>query len=73
MGSVPVFTKHAVEFGIVFGISIGIAFGSLGYFQNMKFDDNVINWIFWGIVGIPILIYYFVVRPLIFKRQILER
>ena len=71
--SFPRFVRYVIEFGIILGIGVGIAFASLGYFKQIGMTEAMTNWIFWGIAGIPLLIYYIIIRTRIFKKRILEQ
>ncbi len=71
--SFPRFVWYVIEFGIMLGIGVGIAFGSLDYFNQIGISESMTNWIFWGIVGIPITIYYIIIRSHLFKKRILEQ
>ena len=71
--SFPKFVWFVIEFGIILGIGVGIAFGTLGYFKQIGMTEAMTNWIFWGIAGIPMPIYYVIIRSRIFKKSILEK
>lgn len=68
----PAFAWYAIEFFIIMAVGILIANSSMGYFKKLGFEEAMTNWIFWGIVGLPYLAYYIVVRPLLFKRPALK-
>ncbi len=68
--SFPGFLWYAIEFFIVLGVAIGVAITSADYFTRMKFDESMVNWFFWGIVGVVFLVYYLIVRPLILRKPI---
>ena len=68
----PGFLWFAIEFFIVLGAGLGISVNSVDYFRKMGFDDAMINWVFWGIVGVVFLIYYLIIRPVILKKPILK-
>lgn len=68
----PAFAWYAIEFFVVLAVGIMIAVESMGYFANLKLAPDVTNWVFWGIVGGPFLVYYIIVRPLLFKRPALK-
>ena len=70
--SFPKFLWYAIEFFIVIGISAGIAMNSVNYFTQIGFTEQMTNWIFWGIVGGVFLVYYMLIRSLIFKKPILK-
>ena len=70
--SFPRFVWYAIEFFIVVGISVGIAMNSVNYFTQIGFTEQMTNWIFWGIVGGVFLVYYMLIRSLIFKKPILK-
>ena len=71
--SFPRFVWYVIEFGIILGIGLGISIKVAEYFQQLGMTEAITNWIFWGIVGIPMLIYYIVIRSHIFKKPILEQ
>jgi len=71
--SFPRFVWYVIEFGIILGIGLGISIKVAEYFQQLGMTEAMTNWIFWGIVGIPMLIYYIVIRSHIFKKPILEQ
>ena len=71
--SFPRFVWYVIEFGIMLGIGVGISFKSVEYFQQLGMTEAMTNWIFWGIVGVPIAIYYIIIRSHIFKKPILEQ
>ena len=71
--SFPKFVWYVIEFGIILGIGVGIAFGTLDYFKQIGMTEAMTNWVFWGIVGIPMPIYYIIIRSRIFKKRILEK
>ncbi len=68
----PAFAWYAIEFFVVMAVGMLIAASSMGYFTKLGFDQSMTNWIFWGIVGIPYLIYYLIIRPLVMKRPALK-
>ncbi len=68
----PGFLWFAIEFFIVLGAGLGISVNSMDYFRKMGFDEYMINWIFWGLVGVVFLLYYLVLRPIILKKPILK-
>ena len=70
--SFPRFVWYAIEFFIVVGTSVGIAMNSVNYFTQIGFTEQMTNWIFWGIVGGVFLVYYMLIRSLIFKKPILK-
>jgi hypothetical protein len=69
--SFPRFLWYAIEFFVVVGISVGIAMSTLDYFTQMGFSEQITNWIFWGIVGGVFLVYYIIIRPILFKKPVL--
>ena len=71
--SFPRFVWYVIEFGIILGIGLGISSKVVEYFQQLGMTEAMTNWIFWGIVGIPMVIYYIVIRSHIFKKPILEQ
>jgi hypothetical protein len=70
--SFPPFLWYAIEFFIVVGISVGIAMNSIIYFAEIGFNEQMTNWIFWGIVGGIFLGYYIPIRTLVLKKPILK-
>ncbi|MGQ0794787.1 MAG: hypothetical protein ACT4N5_01200 [Nitrosopumilaceae archaeon] len=70
--SFPKFLWYAIEFFIVVGISVGIAMNSINYFVEIGFNEQMTNWIFWGIVGGVFLVYYMPIRTLVLKKPILK-
>jgi predicted cobalt transporter CbtA len=71
--SFPRFVWYVIEFGIMLGIGIGISLKAVEYFQELGMTESMTNWIFWGIVGAPMVIYYIIIRSHIFKKPILEQ
>jgi len=71
--SFPRFVWYVIEFGIMLGIGVGISLKSVEYFQQLGMTEAMTNWIFWGIVGVPMAIYYIIIRSHIFKKPILEQ
>jgi len=71
--SFPRFVWYVIEFGIMLGIGVGISSKSVEYFQQLGMTESMTNWIFWGIVGVPMVIYYVIIRSYIFKKPILEQ
>ncbi len=71
--SFPRFVWYVIEFGIMLGIGVGISSKSVEYFQQLGMTESMTNWIFWGIVGVPMAIYYIIIRSRIFKKPILEQ
>jgi hypothetical protein len=45
----------------------------MDYFKKMGFSDAMTTWLFWGIDGAVLLVYYLIVRPLIMKRPVLSK
>ena len=70
--SFPTFIWYAIEFFIVVGASVGIAMGSISYFTQIGFTEQMTNWIFWGISGGVLLVYYTLIRTFILKKPILK-
>ena len=70
--SFPKFLWYAIEFFIVVGVSVGIAMNSVNYFTQIGFNEQMTNWIFWGIVGGVFLVYYILIRAFILKKPILK-
>ena len=70
--SFPTFLWYAIEFFIVVGASVGIAMGSISYFTQIGFTEQMTNWIFWGISGGVLLVYYTLIRTFILKKPILK-
>ncbi len=68
----PAFAWYAIEFFIVMGVGMLIAANSMDYFKKLGFDQSMTDWIFWGIVGVPYLVYYIIIRPLILKKPALK-
>ena len=71
--SFPRFVWYVIEFGIILGIGLGISSKAVEYFQQLGMVEAMTNWIFWGIVGVPMVIYYIILRSHIFKKPILEQ
>ena len=71
--SFPRFVWYVIEFGIILGIGLGISIKAVEYFQQLVMTEAMTNWIFWGIVGVPMAIYYIIIRSRIFKKPILEQ
>ena len=71
--SFPTFLWYAIEFFIVLGAAIGISMNSIGYFQKIRFTEEMTDWIFWGIIGAVFLVYYLIVRKFILKKPILSK
>jgi hypothetical protein len=71
--SFPTFLWYAIEFFIVLGAAIGISMNSMGYFQKIRFTEDMTDWIFWGIIGAVFLVYYLIVRNFILKKPILSK
>lgn len=70
--SFPTLFWYAIEFGVILGIGLAVSSVTIGYFHKMGISTDISNWLFWGITGIPLLIYYLVIRSFIFKKKILE-
>ena len=70
--SFPSFLWYAIEFFIVVGASVGIAMGSISYFTQIGFTEQMTNWIFWGISGGVLLVCYTLIRTFILKKPILK-
>lgn len=68
----PAFAWYAIEFFIVMAVGMFIAANTMDYFKKLGFDQSMTDWTFWGIVGIPFLVYYVIIRPLLFKRPTLK-
>ncbi len=68
----PAFAWYAIEFFIIMAIGLLIAANSIEYFTKFGFDQSMTNWIFWGIVGIPYLLYYVIIRPILLKKPVLR-
>lgn len=68
----PAFAWYAIEFFIVMAVGMLLAASSMDYFKKLGFDESMTNWIFWGLVGVPYPLYYFIVRPLLLKRPALK-
>jgi len=70
--SFPKFLWYAIEFFIVVGVSVGIAMNSTNYFTQIGFNEQMTNWIFWGIAGGVFLVYYMLIRVFILKKPVLK-
>lgn len=68
----PAFAWYAIEFFIVMAVGILTAVNTMGYFSKFHLAPDITNWVFWGIVGIPFLAYYIIVRPFLLKRPALK-
>lgn len=68
----PAFAWYAIEFFVVMAVGVLVADISMDYFHKLGFTEDMTNWIFWGIAGIPFLAYYIVVRPLLLKKPALK-
>lgn len=68
----PAFAWYAIEFFIVMAVGMLIAANTMDYFKKLGFDESMTDWTFWGIVGIPFLVYYIIIRPLLLKRPTLK-
>jgi len=71
--SFPRFVWYVIEFGIILGIGLGISSKAVEYFQQLGMTEAMTNWIFWGIIGAPMVIYYIIIRSHIFKKPILKQ
>lgn len=69
----PHFMWYAIEFFIALGAGLGISLISMDYFKKMGFGDAMTTWLFWGIVGVVLLVYYLIVRPLILRKPVLSK
>lgn len=69
----PHFLWYAIEFFIVLGISLGIGMVVANYFTQIQFKPQMVNWIFWGVAGAGLLIYYLGIRPHVFKKPIFSK
>jgi hypothetical protein len=69
----PAFLWYAIEFFIVLGAGLGISLISIDYFKKMEFNDSMIIWFFWGIIGAAFLVYYLIVRPLVLRKPVLSK
>jgi hypothetical protein len=69
----PAFLWYAIEFFIVLGAGLGISLISIDYFKKMGFNDSMIIWIFWGIIGAAFLVYYLIIRPLVLRKPVLSK
>lgn len=68
----PAFAWYAIEFFIVMAVGVMVAINTIDYFHKLGLTQDMTNWIFWGIVGVPYLAYYIVVRPLLLKKPALK-
>jgi hypothetical protein len=69
----PAFLWYAIEFFIVLGAGLGISLISIDYFKKMEFNDSMIIWFFWGIIGAAFLVYYLIIRPLVLRKPVLSK
>ncbi|MGI0075748.1 MAG: hypothetical protein ACREA5_07385 [Nitrosotalea sp.] len=69
----PSFMWYAIEFFIALGVGLGISLISMDYFKKLGFDDAMTTWLFWGIDGVVLLVYYLIVRPLVMKKPVLSK
>ena len=69
----PNFMWYAIEFFIALGAGLGISYVSMDYFAKLGVTGNMTTWLFWGIDGAVLLVYYLIVRPLVMKRPVLSR
>ena len=68
----PAFAWYAIEFFIVMAVGVMISYNSMDYFKKLGLDESMTDWIFWGIVGVPFLVYYLIVRPLLLRKPALR-
>lgn len=64
---------YAIEFFIALGAGIGISLVSMDYLKKMGFNETMTTWLFWGIVGAVLLVYYLIVRPLVLRKPVLSK
>ena len=69
----PLYMWYVIEFFIALGAGLGISLISMDYFKKMGFNDAMTTWLFWGIDGVVLLVYYLIIRPLIMKRPVLSK
>lgn len=66
----PKFTWYAIEFGILLAVSMLISREIVNSIPELAPDIQ--NWVFYGIVGGFFVAWYMIVRPVVFKKRILE-
>ena len=69
----PNFMWYAIEFFVVLGAGLGISYVSMDYFAKLGVTGNMTTWLFWGIDGAVLLVYYLIIRPLIMKKPVLSK
>ena len=69
----PYFMWYAIEFFIALGAGIGISLVSMDYLKKVGFNETMMTWLFWGIVGAVLLVYYLIVRPLVLRKPVLSK
>jgi hypothetical protein len=67
----PYWTWFAIEFFIVMAVAALSSREVVRMFEQ-TFDPAMQNWVFFGIIGAIYLAWYIGIRPLVFKRKILE-
>lgn len=70
--SFPTWIWSIIEFFIVFAVSLLLSKVISPQFQNI-FDASLINWIFWCITSISLIMWYFVIRRFLLHKPILNK
>ena len=68
----PSYMWYVIEFFIVLGAGLGISYVSMDYFTKLGVTGNMTTWLFWGIDGAVLLVYYLIIRPLVIKKPVLS-
>lgn len=66
----PHWTWYAIEFGIVFAISMLVSREITNSIEGLTPDMQ--NWVFYGIVGAIFLVWYIIIRGAIMKKWIFQ-
>lgn len=66
----PNFTWYAIEFGILLAVSMLVSREITNSIPELAPDIQ--NWVFYGIVGGFFVGWYMIIRPIVFKKRILE-
>lgn len=68
----PPFLWYVMELAIVLAVGAGLADYSSGFWNELGLEEQMINFVWWGIVGLVFVLYYLVFRRLLFKKSVLE-
>lgn len=66
----PNWIWYAVEFGIVMAVSMLVSREITDYIEGL--DGSQQNWVFYAIVGGIFLLWYVIIRGMVFKKKILR-